>query len=254
VSERQRLSVVLITRDESENIGACLDSVAWADEIVVLDSGSGDDTVAICKRYTQNVRVSADWPGFGPQKNRALDLASGDWVLSLDADERVTPALRAEIEAVLAAPQADAYELPRLSTYLGQEMRHSGWWPDHVTRLFRRGSARFSEALVHESLLVQGRTGRLNTPLLHHPFKALEQSIDKMNSYSSANATILRQRGRDAGLGTAIAHGLFAFIRVYFLRAGFLDGKLGFVLAVANAEGAYYKYLKLAARNGRLAR
>ena len=175
-------------------------------------------------------------------------------MLSLDADERVTPELRAEIERALAAPQADAYELPRLSTYLGQEMRHSGWWPDHVTRLFRRGKARFSEALVHESLQVQGTVGRLNTPLLHHPFKTLEQSIDKMNSYSSANATTLQQRGRDAGLATAVFHGLFAFIRVYFLRAGFLDGKLGFVLAVANAEGAYYKYLKLAARNGRLAR
>jgi glycosyltransferase involved in cell wall biosynthesis len=248
-----RLSVILITRNEAANIAACLESVAWADEIVVVDSGSTDQTPGICRRYTRNVTVT-DWPGFGPQKNRALDLATGDWVLSIDADERVTPELRVEIEAVLAAPDAEAYELPRLSSYLGQPMRHGGWWPDYVTRLFRRGSARFSEARVHETLQVRGRVGRLKQHLIHHPFRSLDQVIGKMDSYSSAAAAGMAERGRSAGLGSAVLHGLFAFLRTYLLRGGILDGRLGFVLAVSNAEGAYYKYLKLAERSGRLSK
>lgn len=247
-----RLSVFLITRNEAHNIAACLESVAWADEIVVVDSGSSDETVSICRRYGARVETSPDWPGFGPQKNRALDLASGDWLLSIDADERVPPELRAEIEAVLAAPQADAYEMPRLSSYLGRPMRHGGWWPDYVTRLFRRGAARFSEARVHETLLVQGRTGRLRHHLVHHSFRSVEQVIAKMDAYSTYAAEGMAQRGRGAGLASAVLHGCFAFLRTYVLRAGFLDGRLGFVLAVSNAEGAYYKYLKLAVRSGRL--
>jgi glycosyltransferase involved in cell wall biosynthesis len=247
-----RLSVFLITRNEAHNIAACLESVAWADEIVVLDSGSSDETAAICRRYGARVETSADWPGFGVQKNRALDLAGGDWLLSIDADERVTPELRAEIEQVLRAPDADAYEMPRLSSYLGQPMRHGGWWPDHVTRLFRRGAARFTEARVHEALVVQGRSGRLRNHLVHHSFRSVEQVIAKMDAYSTYAADGMAERGRGAGLASAVLHGLFAFLRTYLLRAGFLDGRLGFVLAVSNAEGAYYKYLKLALRSGRL--
>ena len=133
-------------------------------------------------------------------------------------------------------------------------MRHGGWWPDHVTRLFRRGSARFSEARVHETLQVTGRTGRLKQHLIHHPFRSLDQVIGKMDSYSTAAAAGMAERGRRAGLTSAVLHGLFAFLRTYVLRAGFLDGRLGFVLAVSNAEGAYYKYLKLAERSGRLSK
>jgi glycosyltransferase involved in cell wall biosynthesis len=253
LTTRPRLSVIVITYNEAANIAACLESVAWADEIVVVDSGSSDETAAICRRYTQRVEIT-DWPGFGPQKNRALERATGDWVLSIDADERVTPELRAEIEQALAAPAADAYELPRLSSYLGQAMRHGGWWPDYVTRLFRRGTARFSDARVHETLVVTGRVGRLRQPLLHHPFRRLDQVIGKMDSYSTAAAMSLAERGRSAGLGSAVVHGFFAFLRTYVLRGGFLDGRLGFVLAVSNAEGAYYKYLKLAERTGRLSK
>jgi glycosyltransferase involved in cell wall biosynthesis len=248
-----RLSVFLITRNEAANIAACLESVAWADEIVVLDSSS-DETPAICRRYGAKVTTGTEWPGFGPQKNRAMDLATGDWLLSLDADERVTAELRAEIEQVLAAPQAEAYEMPRLSSYLGQPMRHGGWWPDHVTRLFRRGAARFNDARVHESLQVQGRSGRLRNHLVHHSFRSVEQVLAKMDAYSSYAAAGMAERGRSAGLASAVLHGFFAFLRTYVLRAGFLDGRLGFVLAVSNAEGAYYKYLKLAHRSGRLGR
>ena len=247
-----KLSVILITHNEAANIAACLESVAWADEIVVVDSGSSDETVAICGRYSAKVQVTSDWPGFGPQKNRAVGLATGDWLLSIDADERVTPELRAEIEQALAAPDSDAYEMPRLSSYLGQPMRHGGWWPDYVTRLFRRGAARFSEARVHETVLVQGRTGRLHQHLVHYSFRSVEQVVAKMDSYSTAAAVAMAERGRSAGLGSAVLHGFFAFFRTYVLRAGFLDGRLGLVLAVSNAEGAYYKYLKLAVRSGKL--
>jgi len=240
------LSVIIITRDEADNIRACLESVAWADEIIVVDSGSQDDTVAISREFTPHVHVHNDWTGFGVQKNRALGYASKDWVLSLDADERVTPELRREIEAVLSNTNAAAaYRIPRLSSYCGRFMRHSGWYPDYVLRLFRRGSARFSDDLVHERLLVEGKMAQLESMLLHYAFDNPEEVLQKVNQYSSAGAQMMRQRGRQATLTGAVLRGLWSFVRTYFLRAGFLDGREGFMLAVSNAEGTYYRYLKL---------
>ena len=242
---KPRLSVILITKNEARRLGATLDAISFADEIIVLDSGSTDGTVELARRYSGKVYVSEDWPGFGPQKNRALDLASGDWVLSLDADERVTPELAAEIQAVLASPQAEMYELPRSSSYCGRTIRHSGWWPDYVARLFRRGTARFSDDLVHERLLFQGATARLTAPLQHESFRTLEEVLNKVNHYSSAGAEQALARGRRGGLGKAVSHGVWAFLRSYLLRAGFLDGREGFILAISSAEGVYYRYLKL---------
>lgn len=239
------LSVIIITRDESAVIRRCLQSVAWADEIIVVDSGSSDDTVAICREFTEQVHV-ADWPGFGQQKNRALGHAGGDWVLSIDADEYLTPALRIEIERTLAdATACAAYRLPRRSSYCGRFLRHGGWWPDYVVRLFRRGQAHFSDDPVHERLLVAGKTGTLKQPLLHEAFHNLEEVLDKIDRYSTASAAMLRARGHKGSLGRAIGHGIWAFVRTYVLRAGFLDGREGFMLAVSNAEGTYYRYLKL---------
>lgn len=239
------LSVVIITLNEAHAIRACLESVAWADEIIVVDSGSTDGTLTICREFTPHVHVH-DWPGFGPQKNRALNYATGDWVLSLDADERISPELRSELQTALAAPGAHAaFRMPRLSSFCGRYMRHSGWWPDYITRLFRRGAARFSDDLVHERLLVTGATGTLKSPLLHETYRDLEEVLDKVNSYSTAGARMKHQQGKQAGLATAIAHGLWAFVRTYFLRRGFLDGREGFMLAVSNAEATYYRYLKL---------
>lgn len=240
-----KLSVIIITKNESANIRACLESVAWADEIIVVDSASTDGTQEIAREFTPQVHVHADWPGFGAQKNRALDYASKDWVLSLDADERVTPELRAEIEAVLLDARADGYEIPRLSSFCGRFMRHSGWHPDYVLRLFRRGKARFSDALVHESVQLQGSAARLQQPLLHYSYRDFEDVLSKLNSYSSAAAAMLERRGKRGSLAQAVLHGLWAFIRTYFLRAGFLDGREGFMLAVMNAENSYYRYIKL---------
>ena len=240
------LSVTIITRNEQAAIRRCLESVAWADEIVLLDSGSGDDTARIARECGAKVHVAPDWPGFGPQKNRALDLATGDWVLSLDADEWVTPELRIEIERAMAAPDhLPAYRMPRLSSYCGRFMRHSGWWPDHVTRLFKRGAARFSDDLVHERLVVDGVIGTLRAPLWNEAIVDLDDALGKMNAYSTAGAMMLMERGKKASLAGAVWHGAWTFFRTYFLRAGFLDGREGFMLAVSNAEGAYYRYLKL---------
>ncbi|MDO8262973.1 MAG: glycosyltransferase family 2 protein [Gallionella sp.] len=240
-----RLSVIIITKNESANIRACLESVAWADEIIVVDSASTDDTLEIAREFTPQVHVHADWPGFGAQKNRALDYASKDWVLSLDADERVTPELRAEIEAVLLDARAEGYEIPRLSSFCGRFMRHSGWHPDYVLRLFKRGKGRFSDALVHESVQLQGSMARLRQPLQHYSYRDFEDVLSKLNSYSSAASAMLERRGKRGSLAQAVLHGLWAFIRTYVLRAGFLDGREGFMLAVMNAENSYYRYIKL---------
>lgn len=239
------LSVILITKNEAANIRACLESVAWADEIVVVDSGSTDETVTICKELGATVQEH-DWPGFGVQKNRALGYATKDWVLSLDADERVTPELRAEIETILrSASASDAYLVPRLSNYCGRFMRHSGWYPDLLPRLFRRGKARFSDDLVHERLIIEGDTGELKGMLLHYAFDDLEEVLHKVNQYSTAGAAMMQRRGRQASLSGAVLRGLWSFVRTYVLRGGFLDGREGFMLAVSNAEGTYYRYLKL---------
>jgi glycosyltransferase involved in cell wall biosynthesis len=240
------LSVIIITKNEAANIRACLESVAWADEIVVVDSGSNDGTVEICRELGAQVFVH-DWPGFGVQKNRALDYASKDWVFSIDADERVTQELRAAIETVLRddAGIYAAYHISRLSSYCGRFMRHSGWYPDHIVRLFKRGSARFSDNLVHESLLVEGEIGHLDGELLHYAFDDLDEVLRKVNQYSSAGAAMMQQRGRQASLSGAVLRGIWSFMRTYFLRGGFLDGREGFMLAVSNAEGTYYRYLKL---------
>lgn len=249
-----KLSVVIITLNEAHAIGACLESVAWADEIVVLDSDSTDATVEICRKHGARVDVT-DWPGYGAQKNRAIERTRNEWILSLDADERVTPGLRAELERALAAPgDLVAFAIPRLSSYCGKVIRHGGWWPDHVTRLFRRGRAHFSDDAVHERLVVQGQTGKLTHPLEHEAFTSLDEVLDKMNRYSSAGAVRMFKARRRGSLPRAIAHGLFTFIRTYFLRAGFLDGREGFMLAVSNAEGAYYRHLKLMYLDERTAR
>jgi glycosyltransferase involved in cell wall biosynthesis len=247
---RPTLSVILITKNEAELVARCLESVKWADEIIVLDSGSTDDTVEICRRYTDQVEVT-DWPGFGPQKNRALAKARGEWVLSIDADEEVSEDLKNSIITAMTSPSAHhVYEINRFSSYCGRFIRHSGWWPDRVLRLFKNGHGRFSDHRVHERVLVdQQPVGLLDGLLIHHSFRNLEQVLSKVNHYSSENADMLLSQGRRASLGTAIFHGAWTFFRSYILRAGFLDGREGFILAVSNAEGSYYKYLKLMYRN-----
>jgi len=241
------LSVILITRNEESNLDDCLASLEGvAQQIVVVDSNSTDRTLEIANNYGALMAYPTDWPGFGPQKNRALDLATGDWVLSLDADERLTPALKSEIlTAMNHSANVDCFAIPRLSWYCGRFIRHSGWSPDYVERLFKRGTARFSDDLVHERLIPNGTVAKLKNPMLHYSFMNYAQVLDKLNRYSSASAEQAFLRGKKSNPVKAVLHGMWAFIRTYILRAGFLDGPQGFALAVSNAHGTYYRYMKL---------
>ncbi len=238
------ISVIVITKDEEQHIARCLSSVAWADEIIVFDSGSKDNTIAICRLYTDRV-YETDWPGFGPQKQRALLEAQGDWVLSIDADEYVSAELKAEILAAIRDGGKQGYYMPRLSSYCGRRIKHGGWWPDYVLRLFRRLDGGFSSDVVHERVLVKGEVGRLRQPLLHEAFMDPEEVLHKINSYSSLGAQQLHARGKSASLAQALGKGFWTFLRTYFLKGAILDGAEGLMLAISNAEGSYYKYLKL---------
>lgn len=237
-------SVTIITKNEAHNIEACLNSVAWADEIIVVDSGSTDGTVDICRKYTDKVVVTG-WPGYGEQKQRALEMATGEWVLSLDADERVTPPLKEEILSKLPNTAYDAFEISFSSEYCGKIIRFGDWWNDCQVVLFRRTKARFASVLVHEKIEIQGKIGKLKGKIHHIAFPDLYTVLRKMNDYSSWGAEQKKLAGKKGSLLKALSHGIWAFIRGYWLRLGFLDGKEGFLLAVSNAEGTYYRYLKL---------
>ena len=238
------LSVVIITKNESLHIARCLQSISWADEIIVLDSGSDDDTVNICKHYTDKV-FETDWPGFGIQKQRALDKATGNWVLSIDADERVSPELQQEIQQAILKTEYAGFEIPRLSSYCGRQIRHGGWWPDHVLRLFQRDQGHFTADLVHESVIVAGKTKKLNNPLLHDSYINVEEVLNKVCSYSSLGAEKLYNAGKKASFSKAIINSAWMFVRTYFIKAAFLDGRQGLMMAISNAEATYYKYIKL---------
>lgn len=238
-----QLSAIIITRDEAAKIGACLDSLAFCDERIVVDCGSTDATVEIARQKGARVELH-EWRGYGPQKNYALSLAGGTWVLSLDADERVSPELAAAIKAAIADGGADAFEFPRLSSFCGRQIRHSGWYPDYVLRLFRRGKARFDDALVHERVICAGQVKRLRLPLLHDPVVKLEDALSRLDRYSTAKAQMIVASGRRVSFLSGIGRGLVSFLRAYIWRAGFLDGAEGFLLAVFTAETSYYPYMK----------
>ena len=241
-----KLSVIIITKNEAENIQACLDSVGFANEWIIVDSGSTDGTVEIARAAGATVIQTADWPGFGPQKNRALDAAQGEWVLSLDADERIPEALRDEILAAMNETTHPSFALPRLSSFCGHFIHHSGWYPDYVVRLFRCGAGRFSGDQVHEKVIVQqGSTGKLRTPILHYSYRSDSDYLRKLDQYSTLGARQAFAAGKRASLRKAIGHALSAFIRCYVFRRGFLDGRAGVMVALSSAESAYHKYLKL---------
>jgi glycosyltransferase involved in cell wall biosynthesis len=240
------LSVIIITRNEAANIRACIASVAWADEIVVVDSGSRDDTVSIAQEMGAKVYMHADWPGFGPQKNRALDYATCDWVFSIDADERITPDLRTEIEQAMCECNADGYYCPRLSQFCGTFIHHCGWYPDYVLRLFKRGAGRFSDSLVHESVLLEGKAAKLKNPLLHYSYLTSDDVERKVEHYSNAAAQQMLAAGKRSGWMGAVTRGGWAFLRTYVLRLGVLDGTAGWKIASMNARTTYLKYSRLA--------
>jgi glycosyltransferase involved in cell wall biosynthesis len=238
------LTVVIVAKNEARNIAECIASAAFADEVVVLDSGSSDHTAALAAAAGARV-VQTDWPGYGPQVARGFQLATSAWVLSLDADERITEALRAEVLAAIRSNAFDGYRIPRLSEFCGRFIHHSGWRPDHTLRLGRRAVSGFTEHFLHAHMTVDGHIGELANDLIHFSYPDIHDVLEKLDRYSSGNARDMLAAGQSAGVGKAVMHGLFAFVRTYFLRLGFLDGQHGLMLAVYNAEYTYYKYIKL---------
>ena len=239
------LSVIIITKNEAHNIEDCLKSVAFADEIIVFDSGSTDKTVELCRLYTDKVFIT-DWPGYGEQKQRALEASTGEWVLSIDADERVTPQLKEEIVSQISpSTHFDAFEITFSSEYCQKVIRFGDWWHDSQAVLFRRKKARFISRLAHERIEIQGEIGKLKGKIHHLAYPNLHLVLKKMNDYSSLGAEQKHLQGAKSGLFKAIFRGLWTFVRGYIFRLGFLDGKEGFLLAFSNAEGTYYKYVKL---------
>ncbi len=244
------LTVVIIALNEAHNIGDCIRSVLFAQQIVVLDGGSQDETVAIAQSLGAQVEVNANWQGFGYQKNKALSYAKNKWVLSLDADERVTPELAQELIDILqkssTSELAFAFEIPRLTEFCGQLIRHCGWTPDYVTRLWINGKAQFSADLVHERLLTSDlKILKFNSPLLHYSYPTPAHYWQKLSKYSQAWALQRYTKGIKTSMTRAVLSAIVAFVKSYFFRLGFLDGALGFAVCFMQAQSAFGKYFTL---------
>ena len=243
-----RLSVTVITRNEAANIDACLASVAWADERVVVDCGSTDDTVERARRAGARVIVR-DWPGYAAQKNFAAGEAVHDWILSLDADERVTEALAGEIRAVLTSePDAAGFRVPRVTFHLGRWIRTTDWYPDPQLRLYDRRRARWQPRRVHESVAADGLVGRLSHDLEHYAYRDIAHHHATMDRYTTLAADEMFEAGRRAGLTDLVVHPPAAFLRNYILRRGIADGTPGLIISAMNAHYVFLKFAKLWAR------
>ncbi len=240
------LSVTVITRNEEVNLPAALESVSWADEIVVVDAESTDRTVQVARRFTERVLVRP-WPGYAQQKNHAADAASNDWVLSIDADERVTPALGAEIRQLIASePGPRGFRVPRLTYALGGPIRGTDWYPDWQLRLYDRRAGRWDESRrVHESVRVAGEVGRLQADLEHHPYRDLSHHLQTIDRYTSLAAHDLASRGERTSLGALAIHPPLAFLRNYVLKGGIRLGARGLVISAMNSWYVFLKYAKL---------
>jgi len=238
------LTVIIISKNEEMNLKRCLESVRFADEIIVLDSGSTDNTVAIAKQYTEHV-FSTDWPGYGVQKQRALSKAKGDWILNLDADESVSQELQNEIQQVLSNDLADAFRIPIRMNFYNQLLKYSGSPKRHI-RLFKRPNARYSEDIVHEKIILPtgSRVGQLECSIMHHSFQDVTHALYKINMYSSYSAKIRIESKKNASFLMTLMGSGWMFFRCYILQRGFLDGRAGFLLSVFSAQGTLYRGMK----------
>ena len=248
-----KLSVTVITRNEAADIGAALQSAAWADELIVVDSGSTDDTVTIAQRFTPHV-VVREWPGYVAQKNYAASIASHNWILSLDADERVTPELAREIQHVLAAePPHAGYRIPRVTWHLGKWIRTTDWYPDHQLRLYDRRAAEWTGRYVHESVSIRrsasapadGAVGRLRGELEHFAYRDVADHLETIDRYTTDAARQMHEAGRRASLWQIAGHPPLAFLRNYLARGGIRDGAPGFIISALNSYYVFLKFAKL---------
>ena len=239
-----KLSATIITLNEGKNIADCLASLPFVDEIIVVDSGSSDETEEICRRHPKVRFYQCEWGGYGKQKNRAAELAAGDWILNLDADERVSPALRRSIESA----ELSGFSAARMAreNYFGtRRIRHCGWYPDYNFRLYNRTTCRFSERIVHETLEHDGSTTTLDGNLIHHTYEDISDYLRRMDSYSTLSAQELYQSGRSAGNVSLLVKPLATFVKMYVIQRGFLDGSSGLMLSLLYAQYTFNKYLKL---------
>lgn len=240
-----KLSVTIITRNEASNIAQAIESVGWADDVVVVDCGSTDATVATAERLGARV-LTREWRGYGDQKNFAADQAAHDWILSLDADERVPHALADEVRGLIAAdPPYSGYRMPRISWYLDRWIRTTDWYPNLQLRLYHRRRGRWNTRRVHESVQIEGPVGTLTHALEHRPYRDVAHHLDTMNRYTSLSARELYDAGRRSGLGPLLTLPAAAFIRNYVLRRGFMQGSTGFVISSLNAYYVFLKFVKL---------
>ncbi|MCH9689101.1 MAG: glycosyltransferase family 2 protein [Gammaproteobacteria bacterium] len=240
------LSVIVITKNESHRIRRCLASVQWADEIIVLDSGSTDNTCEIAREYTPHVLINADWQGYGVQKQRVLSHATGQWILHVDADEWVDETLKIKLLQVMEENKVDACRVPIRLCFYDKPLRFSSS-PTRHARFFKREGARFSDDLVHEKIILpdNARIQQLKTPLFHDSFLDMHHAIEKMNKYSSYSAHIrLDNKKRSMGLPRSFLGAFWMFVRCYLFQGGFLDGQAGLILAILNAEGSFYRGIK----------
>ena len=238
-----KLSAIIITHNEAANLPDCLASLAFCDEIVVVDHASSDTTTAIAEQAGAQVVRANGFSGFGRQKQIALDHAKGEWVLSIDADERVPDALAREIRSTMGSSRHDAYRINRKTYFLGRYLRHGGWYPDRVVRLARRDKARFTDDAVHERLDVSGGIGDLHNDMLHMSYRTVDDVLAKQRRYALLSAQVRRQRGTQGGLANALLRSHAAFLKHYFLQCGFLDGAHGFVAARSKAQETFWRYL-----------
>jgi len=243
------ISVVIIAKNESRNIEECLKSVLWADEIIVVDSGSSDGTQEIALRYTNRLYF-VEWLGFGLQKQKAVDLAGNDWVFNIDCDERATPELAQEImKTVCPEPSYYAFTVPR-RTFIGtKEIKHSGWYPDRTIRLFHRKHARFSDSIVHERVEAAGTVGACRSDMLHYSFRNFAEIIDKLNKYAMLSAEQMAAAGKRCSYFDLLLRPPAAFIKIYLIRFGFLDSIEGLGIAVLTATQTFLKYMMLREHN-----
>ena len=243
------ISVAMIVKNEAADLAQCLDTVKdWVDEIIIVDSGSTDNTQEIAEQYGAKFYSHPDWPGFGKQRQRAQQYVTSDYVLWLHADARVTPKLR---ESIQQAVQQDApnrvYDIPRVSEVFGREIRHSGWYPDYVVRLYRTNYAGYNDSLVHEKVVYPENTKvqKLTGDLEHFTYKSIHHYLVKSAGYAKAWADQHQAKGKKATLWQGVSHAIGCFVKMYILKAGFLDGKQGFLLAVLSAHSTFVKYADL---------
>ena len=237
------ISIVIVTKNEGINIEEALKSVSDAKEIIVVDSFSTDRTVEICEQFTEKV-YQHEWQGFARQKQTAVDYAEGPWVLILDADERVTPELKEEIVNTISRADCNGFYMPRENYFIGKWIKHGGWWPDNTLRLFMKGRGRLDHREVHEKVVVEGNVGYLKNPLKHYTYRSVSDFVERMERYSTLAAKEIRKNSGNAGLYSLTIKPVAAFMKMYLLRLGILDGKRGLMLAVLYSYYTFLKYAK----------